>query len=540
MNFGAAQSIFRNSREVRAGLNSETIDSLFERYGPAYRWLATVTCMVGAMTVVLSMTTVNVAFPDIMGAFSIGRDKAQLLSSGYLAAMTAGMVSAAWFISILGERRTYAVMLLIFIVGSMMSGVAESELALNFGRLLQGMAAGVIQPLTMAVTFKVFPPHRRGTAMGLYSMGIVLAPAVGPTLGGIAIELFNWRYVFFLTMPTSAIAVLLGFLFMPSKKLERDIPEFDFLGFALLCCALFNLMLALSSGQREGWSSDYIVVLFCIGSGSALAFIIWEHYAPNPLMNMQVFRSARFSSACIIAFFSGCIFLTSTFLIPVFVQEIQGYTPLRAGYLLMPGGLSLLLFFPLAGRISDFVPAHVVIATGLLFYCVAFALLYGVDVNTPFWTFVFWTFFIRFGLACTLPVVNATALKAVPPELVNQASGSINLLRQLGAAFGMNCVVAFMEVRIPFHGDAFTAMQFKANSASAEMLESTRRLLSEGGVSVSEQSAGALHFFGEILYAQASTLGYQDAFLTLGLIAFAGLIPVWILARFKEQPRKGG
>jgi DHA2 family multidrug resistance protein len=171
--------------------------------------------MVGAMTVVLSMTTVNVAFPDIMGAFSIGRDKAQLLSSGYFAAMTVGMVTASWFISFIGERFTYAVMMSIFIAGSMMSGVAESELALNFGRLMQGMAAGVIQPLTMAVTFKVFPPERRGTAMGLYSMGIVLAPAIGPTLGGIAIELFNWRYVFFLTLPTSALAVLLGFLFMP-------------------------------------------------------------------------------------------------------------------------------------------------------------------------------------------------------------------------------------------------------------------------------------------------------------------------------------
>lgn len=491
--------------------------------------------MVGAMTVVLSMTTVNVAFPDIMGAFSIGRDKAQLLASGYLAAMTAGMVSAAWFISILGERLTYAIMLVVFIIGSMMSGVAEGEFALNFGRLMQGMAAGVIQPLTMAVTFKVFPPNRRGTAMGLYSMGIVLAPAIGPTLGGIAIELFNWRYVFFLTLPTSALAVLLGFLFMPSKKLERHIPGFDIVGFILLCAALFCLMLALSSGQREGWSSDYIFALFSVGGLSAVAFVVWEHFAANPLMNMSVFRYSRFSSASVIAFFSGCIFLTSTFLIPVFVQQVQGYTPLKAGLLLMPGGLSLLLFFPLAGRISDFVPAHIVIATGLISYVFAFVLLAGADVNTPFWTFVFWTFFIRFGLACTTPVVNATALKAVPPELINQASGTINLIRQLGAAFGMNCVVAYMEVRIPFHGDAFAATQSKANSASSEMLDATQRLLSEAGVAAADRNAGALHYFGEVIYAQASTLGFQDAFLTLGLVALAGLLPAWVLARFKER-----
>ena len=136
-----------------------------------------------------------------MGAFGIGRDKAQLLSSGYLAAMTAGMVLAAWFISIFGERLTSAIMMTIFISGSMMSGISETEEALNFGRLMQGMAAGVIQPLTMAITFKVFPPNRRSTAMGLYSMGIVLAPAVGPTLGGIAIAVSYTH----LTLPTKRI-----------------------------------------------------------------------------------------------------------------------------------------------------------------------------------------------------------------------------------------------------------------------------------------------------------------------------------------------
>ena len=491
--------------------------------------------MVGAMTVVLSMTTVNVAFPDIMGAFGIGRDKAQLLSSGYLAAMTAGMVSAAWFISIFGERLTSAIMMTIFILGSMMSGISETEEALNFGRLMQGMAAGVIQPLTMAITFKVFPPNRRSTAMGLYSMGIVLAPAVGPTLGGIAIELFNWRYVFFLTLPTSALAVLLSFLFMPSKKVDRKIPQFDFIGFVLMCLSLFSLMLALSSGQRDGWGSDYILSLFAIGLSSGAAFVIWEHYAEVPLMNMRVFRFARFSSAAVVAFFSGCIFLTSTFLIPVFVQEIQGYTPLRAGYLLMPGGLSLLLFFPLAGRIADTLPAHIVIGTGLLCYVIAFTLLNGVDVNTPFWTFVIWTFFIRFGLACTMPVVNATALKAVPGEMVNQASGTINLIRQLGAAFGMNCVVAFMEARIPFHGDALSAMQSRGSSASTEMLDTTQKLLSEAGVSSADRGAGALHYLGEVVYAQASTMGYQDAFASLGVVAAAGILPVWILARFRER-----
>ncbi|MDP6389689.1 MAG: DHA2 family efflux MFS transporter permease subunit [Alphaproteobacteria bacterium] len=519
---------------------SETIEGMFERYGPAYRWLAAATCMVGAMTVVLSMTTVNVAFPDIMGAFGIGRDQAQLLSSGYFAAMTAGMVLSSWLISIFGERTTYASMLAIFIFGSALSGLANDTETLTFGRLLQGTTAGVIQPLAMAVTFKVFPPARRGTAMGLFSMGIVFAPAMGPTLGGIAIELFNWRYVFLLTVPSAIVAVVMGAVFMPSRSRPKSLPKFDFVGLGLMVMALLCLMLALSSGQREGWASDYIVMLFLGGVVAALAFLFWESHTPEPLLNLALFRYARFSSAALIALFSGSVFLTSTFLVPVFVQQVQGYTPLRAGLLLMPGGLSLLFLFPIAGRISDTVPAHYLIAFGLCSFGLAFIFLAGTDVNTPFWTFVFYTLFIRVGIAFTSPVVNATALKALPTELVNQGSGAINFVRQLGAAFGMNIVVAFLEFRIPFHGDALTATQTIASGASREMLGQVGRILSEAGVPEAAQTPGALHYLGEVIYAQASTMGFQDAFISLSMLAFFGLIPAWILYMLRDRRGKAG
>ncbi|MDC0987773.1 MFS transporter, partial [Alphaproteobacteria bacterium] len=157
-------------------MSSVSIDDLFERYGPAYRWLAFVTCMLGAMTMVLTQTTVNVAFPAIMGAFGIGRDQAQWLSSGFFAAMTAGMLVSAWLISVFGERTVYVVCLALFLGGSAASGIAPNTETLMAGRFLQGVTAGIIQPMAMALTFKVFPPDRRGTAMGLFSMGIVFAP----------------------------------------------------------------------------------------------------------------------------------------------------------------------------------------------------------------------------------------------------------------------------------------------------------------------------------------------------------------------------
>lgn len=512
-----------------------SIDDLFDQYGPAYRMFASLTCMLGAMTMVLTQTTVNVAFPDIMGAFGIGRDQAQWLSSGFFAAMTAGMLISAWLISIFGERAVYVASLAIFLVGSAASGVAPNTDILMYGRFSQGVAAGIIQPLAMSVMFRVFPPERRGTAMGLFSMGIVFAPAMGPTLGGFVIDIFNWRYIFFLTVPTIVLAIFMGVIFMPSRARPKKIPPFDLTGFILICFSLFCLLFALGSGNRIGWTSNTIVALLFAALIGVVTFIAWELFTPKPLINLSLFRNPRFTSTALLAFFVGGVFLTSTFLIPLFVQSIQGYTPLRAGLLLMPGGLLLLLLFPVAGRISDTLPAHVILIGGLICFILAFTQLSTVDANTPFWTFVYFTFFIRFGLAFTMPVINATALKSLTSAQVNQGSGVINFVRMLGAAIWLNCVIAYLDMRVPTHSDALTTTQTAANPTTRHMLEVIQKILAESGAPENIQAPGALHFLGQMIYEQASTMGFQNAFLALAFLAVAGLAPAWYLSRTKAR-----
>ena len=192
--------------------------------------------MVGVVSMVLAMTTVNVAVPDVMGAFGIGQDKAQWMSSAYMATMTAGMLMNAWITGVLGERRTFVGALFFFSIGALLGGTAPTEDVLIFSRILQGFSAGVAQPLVMAIIFTVFPAERRGMAMGVFGLGVVFAPAIGPTLGGLMIEYFSWRYVFYISLPFCVIAAVLGLLFMPTPAAcPSEIPPFDWLGFALLC-----------------------------------------------------------------------------------------------------------------------------------------------------------------------------------------------------------------------------------------------------------------------------------------------------------------
>jgi len=515
-------------------LYAESIDDLFARYGPAYKWFATITSVLGGMTVILASSTVNVAFPDIMGAFGIARDQAQLMSTGYFGSMTAGMLVSAWLINNFGQRFGFLAALLIFLVGSAMSGVATSAEVLSIGRVLQGMAAGVVQPLAMAVTFSVWPARSKGMSMGLFSMGMVLAPILGPTMGGLAIEFFNWRYVFLLTLPTAGLAFVLGALFMPSKPWPREIPKFDFVGLGLMCLSLASLLLSFSYGQRLGWVSNDIIGGFTVGLVAAVAFVARQIYGENPLVNMKLFLIPRFTAAAIISFFAGCAFLSSTFLIPLFVQQVQGYTPLRAGMMMIPGGLSLLLLFPLSGRLTDMVPSHYLIYFGLFSFGMAFVFMSQADVNTPFWTFVSFTLLIRSGTAFIRPVMNTEALRSLPQDLVNQGSGVVNFIRMLGAALGTNILVVYLELRIPLHGDAFTATQIAASQASGEFLGKVRRLMSESGVAEAILEPGALHYLGDIIVAQASTRGFQDTFLALGLFAFCGFLPALFLSQTKR------
>ena len=220
--------------------------------------------MLAAFTMVLSGTIVNVAVPDVMGAFGVGQSEVQLMSTAFMIAMTTGQLLNAWVVAVIGQRWGFVSTLALFTFGSFVAGAAETFDMVVLGRVLQGSAAGVIQPLVMVTVFQAFPEGRRGAALGVYVMGLVGAASVGPPLGGLAIEIFNWRYIYYAPLILVAISFPLGMLFMPNEREEKP-PKFDWLGYALICLALYCLMTGVSNGPREGWSSDYIVMLLIVG-----------------------------------------------------------------------------------------------------------------------------------------------------------------------------------------------------------------------------------------------------------------------------------
>ncbi|TKT74398.1 DHA2 family efflux MFS transporter permease subunit [Aquamicrobium sp. LC103] len=512
-----------------------SIEALFARYGSSYRWFATGTVMVATIAVVLSTTIVNVAIPDVMGAFGISQVQAQWISTGFLAAMTATMLLADWADKAFGQRATMIGALVLFMVGSVLGGIAPDENILTFARVIQGAAAGVVQPLAMILLFQVFPPDQRGAAMGIFGIGVVLAPALGPWIGGILIDSFSWHFVFYLGIPFAVLGIVLSNLFLPTRTQTGPRPGFDWGGMALLSLFLATLLNALTNAQRQGWTSDPILLQFVIAILAASGFVWWEITSKKPMLDLRLFASLPFSAASLVAFIMGAGLFGSTYLLPLFVQTIQGLTPTQAGLLLMPSGLVLVLVFPIAGRLSDRLPTGYLIGGGMLIFAYSSYLTASVSIDTTFWTLAWWTVLSRIGLGLVFPSLTAGSLKVLPRELVAQGSGAVNFIRQLGGAFGVNLLAVFLERRTMLHADALTATQTSDNPATMDLLGKIAGIIRTAGLPDFQQIPAAINFLSQTIAIQANTLAFHDGFLIVTIVFLAALLPTWLLHRAQSK-----
>jgi len=507
------------------------IEALFRRYGPAYRWLVTAAGLLGAMSMVLSATMVNVAVPSIMGAFGVGQDLAQWAATAFLATMVASQLLNAWAVEAFGQRTTFSLSLLIFVLGALVCTGAANIETLIAGRVLQGFSAGLIQPLVMATVVAVFPAERRGMAVGLYSVGVTLAPSFGPWIGGLAIDAMNWRQIFIVPLPLVVLSLLMGLVLMPSKRFSRRLPSFDWGGYVLLGVALMCVMSFIGNGHRWGWSSDRSATFLLVGLVAAALFAVLQLRSRNPLLDVSLFADLRFTSAMCIAFAFGAGNFATNYAIPVFMQTVQGFTATAAGFVLVPAGILLVLMIPAVGRLADTLPSHVPIMLGCLLFSLAGWMLSDSDVNTPFWTLAWFAILSRAAIGLVMPNLGKVAMSTVPASKLNQGAGTYNFIRQMGGAFGVNLTAVAIDLRTARHADLLTATQTPANTQTTELLARIAELLQRGGLSESLQQPGALDYLGRVIYSQALGLGFQDAFFLICFAFALAFVPAWFLGR---------
>jgi DHA2 family multidrug resistance protein len=426
---------------------------------PPSRALVVTTMMLGTISTILAATIVNVAFPALIAEFRVGHDTLQWVAAGFLAATTATMLTTAWLIETFGERGTFVATMGAFLAASLLAAVSWNPESLITARILQGAAAGILQPLAMVVLFRVFPVEERGRAMALYGFGIVLAPAVGPALGGALLEAFGWRSIFLLTVPFCIAALTLAPRTLRTREARAPL-RFDWAGWLMLVGALVTLLNVPVIGHRSGFASPAALALIAAGLALGGGFVAWERRSGAPLLPVRLFRHRPFIGASIVAFAYGIGLFGTTYLVPVFAQEISRYNAAEAGYLLVPPGIALAVAIAAGGHLTDRVhPAPIIIA-GLALFALSSLLLAFSGASTGFALLALWLIIGRIGLGMLIPALNVGAVQSLEGTELAYASSAVNFVRQLGGAIGVNLLAVVLEWRSGTLGEISPARPF--------------------------------------------------------------------------------
>ena len=415
--------------------------------------------MLGTISTILSATIVNVAFPALIDEFHVGHDTLQWVAAGYLAAMTATMLTTAWLVETFGERSTFVATLGLFLVASLLAAASWSTSVLIAARVLQGAAAGILQPLAMIVLFRVFPIEERGRAMALYGFGIVLAPAIGPAVGGTLLDAFGWRSIFVLTIPFCIAGLVLGARSLQTQARSRA-RRFDWVGCLLLAASLVALLNVPVVGHRLGFASGEALALVVAGLVFAVGFVRWQMRAVAPLLPIRLFRHRPFANASVVAFAYGIGLFGSTYLVPVFAQEIAHYDASEAGLLLLPPGVALAGAIAIGGRLTDRIHPAPIIVVGLALFAVSSLLLAFSGAATGFVLLALWLVIGRIGLGMLIPALNVGAVQSLSGTELAYASAAVNFVRQLGGAIGVNLLAVVLEWRLDTVGRTDPARPF--------------------------------------------------------------------------------
>jgi len=397
------------------------------------------------MATVLSATVVNVALHDIMVEFGIRQGQVHWLATGFIAAMTTTMLASSWLLDHFGVRKTLACAMSGFTLISIAGGYALTPEQLIAARVGQGAMAGLMQPMGMFLVFHIFPRDRRGQAMGIYGMGVILAPALGPVLGGFLVDQLNWRYVLFAPAPVTLVGVLMAWRFLP-LPVSRPAPyRFDLPGLVLLGMAIVLSLDTLNRLQDIAGQQVRILVGALFALGFVVLFVIRERRALHPLVNISLLKTPVFLFANLGALALGLALFGSTYLIPLFVQTSLEFSATEAGLLMLPAGLVLGMTFPVAGRLADRLSARNLVLFGIAVFACSAVLFALSDRELGFAWLALWTVIGRIGIGFMLPALSVAALNPLTQEQLAAGSSTISFARQLGGAFGVNLVALSIE-----------------------------------------------------------------------------------------------
>jgi DHA2 family multidrug resistance protein len=498
-----------------------------------YRWLVLASVMVGTFMAVLDATVVNVALPKLMATFGVSVDRVEWILTAYLLIFGVTLPSSGWFADHIGYKKIFVFALFLFTLGSFLSSLAWSLNVLIAFRVIQGAGAGLLMPVGMAIIMREFPPEKRGVALGFWAISASASVSLGPTIGGYLIDTYSWHTIFDVNVPIGIAGILASSIILREYKSE-DTRSFDVIGFLSLATFLTALLLALSNGNSAwntgGWTSNFILTCFAFSAVGIVVFIMAEFSVKHPLIELGLFRNFNFSVSNLILFIFGLGMFGSNFLLPIYLQNSLGYTPLQAGLVFLPVGILLGITSPIAGVITDKFSAKGPVIVGLslmafTLYKFSFLSLFSMHAQIMF------PLYIRgVAMALIFSPLTTIAISEITNQKMAQASGLINVIRQVGGSFGVAIFGTILTRRTILHGQNYAEQLNQYSETFKQTMMRLQHFASQAiGGTVSESIARAQGLIIRFVEQQAFIQAVDDVFLIASFILIISVIPVFFL-----------
>jgi DHA2 family multidrug resistance protein len=506
-------------------------------------WLIAVVVALAAFMEVLDTSIANVALPYIAGSLAASNDESTWVLTSYLASNAIVLPISGWLAGTLGRKRFFMGCLFIFTVSSFLCGIAPSLGLLLLFRVLQGVGGGGLQPMAQAILADTFPPEKRGLAFALYGITVVVAPTIGPTLGGWITFNYSWRWIFFINIPVGIVTLLLLYRVLEDPpyvaRLRAVKVKLDYIGISLLALGVGALQIFLDRGQEDDWfGSRFITTLVVVSAVCLVSLVIWEWFHKHPVVDVKLFKIFNFAAANLMMFMLYIVLFSSLVMLPLFLQTLLGYTAQVAGLAISPGGIMLLIEMPIMGQLTTKVQSRWLIAFG---WCaLAIAMYYStqrLDLQISFSAAMWLRVAQVVGMGFLFVPISLAAYNGISPEKNNAVAALVSFMRNIGSSVGTSMVTTLLARRAQYHQQILVGYVRSDNPNFQNALTGLTAQLAHSGLGAVEARAQAIARIYQSVQSQASNLAYIDTYMVL---AVGAAIMFFLAFALKKNDPRGG
>ncbi len=501
-------------------------------------WLIVISVMLATFMEVLDTAIANVALPHIAGNLSASVDEATWVVTSYLVSNAIVLPASGWFSRYFGRKRFLITCVIIFTSASFLCGIAPTLGLLITARVLQGAGGGALQPLAQSIMLESFPPAKRGMAMAAYTVGVIVAPIVGPILGGWITDNYSWRWIFYINIPVGVFAVLMmkRFIHDPAHIRDSKPGRIDAIGFGLMAIGLAALQLILDKGQEDDWFGTPWIRWFALIAAVSLAvFVVWELREKQPIVDLRVFKNRNFAVGTLLITMVGMVVYVPLTLQPEFLQNLMGYTAQESGLAQSSRGLGVLLLTFVAGYLTSRVDSRKLIGTGFIINAAAIFWLSHLSLDLATANIIWPNFLQGVGMALVFVPLTTTAMGMLRDAQIGNAAGIYNLMRNIGASVGISIATTLVTRQAQFHQVMLVAHATPYDPALQAKLQQINSALAQPNAGWGQGPSAALGLIYQDIVRQATTMAYVDAFRWLALLCLVSVPAVILFQRVRAK-----